>query len=124
MLDAAVHFRIAQTFTGITKVTKSDTHPLFVEAMRDLMTTGAEMASALLGVQLCASGFVINAAQELSDAVHVEGEEALQPYKDAQVAFLNAARYDLDYNPKRWQVWKKRKANKFAMQPKALRRAS
>ncbi|PWI17876.1 hypothetical protein DI272_29730 [Streptomyces sp. Act143] len=124
MLDAAAHHRLAQSYVEVVKVTKDDKHPLFMEAVRDLLASGAELASAILGVQLCAPAYVIDAAQKVADTVQGSGPDGVEPYKDAQVAFLNAARYDLDYNPKRWQLWKQRKTRKFTTQPRALERAS
>lgn len=85
-----------------------------------MMATGAEINCALQGVQLCAPYFVIRAAQNVVDAVPVLSEEGSATYQTCQVEFLNAARYDLDYNPKRWQIWKRRKSRKFAAQPPLL----
>lgn len=124
MLDAAAHHRLAQSYVDVVKVTTDDKHPLLMEALRDLMASGGELVSALLGVQLCAPTYVIDAAQKVIEAVQVSGPDGVSPYKDAQVAFLNAARYDLDYNPKRWQFWRQRKARRFTSQPKVLERAS
>ncbi|MEU8742979.1 hypothetical protein AB0C39_04950 [Streptomyces parvulus] len=114
LLDALVHHQMAGQYANIT-APRGVTDPLFVDAVNHLMTAGSELLAALAGVQLCAPGYVINTAQKAVDAAQSkEGDEGIKRYRMAQVAFLEAARYDLEYNAKRWQLWKKRKARKFA----------
>ncbi|MFD3719332.1 hypothetical protein [Streptomyces sp. NPDC058674] len=83
------------------------------------MTTGSELLCAVQGVQLCAPDYVIAAAQEMAQAI---SDRNADRYPDCFVTFLNAARYDLDYNPKRWQVWRRRKGAKFNQHPPMLTR--
>ncbi|WP_274563716.1 hypothetical protein [Streptomyces spiramyceticus] len=81
--------------------------------------SGNELLCALYGVRLCAPDYVIEVAEELGRSVpHVglgkdEFERANQTFVQAQTAFLEAARHDLDYNPKWWQPWKKWKGRTF-----------
>ena len=84
------------------------------------MTTGGELVCALQGVQLCAPAYVIKAAQDAAETTKAEDKVGQAAYQQSQVAFLNAVRHDLDYNPKRWQFWSKRKAKRFATQKAAL----
>ncbi|MFD6153546.1 hypothetical protein [Streptomyces sp. NPDC060243] len=116
MLEAAAHYQLAQTFVSATSSVSNSQHPLSVDTIRDLMTTGSELVTATLGVQLCAPEYVIDAAQKVCDALQQDEESRKGAYHHAQKAFLNAARYDLNYNPKRWEFWKKRKARRFAAQ--------
>ena len=124
LLDATVHHRLNRSYVDVIRETTDPAHLLFIEAVRDLMASGVEMSCAMAGVQLCAPAYVIAAAQAAIEAAQSDKQEGANGYKDAQVAFLNAARHDLDYNPKRWQVWKKGKARKFAAAPSALTSAS
>ncbi|WP_406152690.1 hypothetical protein OH797_19365 [Streptomyces anulatus] len=124
LLDATVHHRLNRSYADVMTETTDPKHPLFIEAVRELMASGAEMSCAMAGVQLCAPAYVIAAAQAAIDTALSDTQKGAEGYKDAQVAFLNAARHDLDYNPKRWQVWKKRKARKFTAAPPVLTRVS
>ncbi|MFJ9055774.1 hypothetical protein [Streptomyces sp. NPDC102409] len=119
LLDASAQHRLAVEFFAASQL-GGDKHPLYLESLRHMMATGSELVCAVHGVQLCAPEYVISAAQKVADAVQVRGDEAWETYRQCQVAFLNAARHDLDYNPKRWQFWKRRKAKSFAVQPPTL----
>ncbi|MFF2399127.1 hypothetical protein [Streptomyces goshikiensis] len=120
-LDAEAHHRLALGFSEALAGATDGTHPLSLEVSRDLMATGAELVCALQGVQLCAPDYVIKAAQDVVAALSARGKEGTAPYPDSVVALLNAARHDLDYNPKRWQFWKKWKGVNFTKQKPALR---
>ncbi|MGH3584705.1 MAG: hypothetical protein ACRDQ0_00110 [Pseudonocardia sp.] len=77
-----------------------------------------ELTCALDGIRLCAPDYVIKRAEELmqiwapnAEASKEEFPQVLQAATTARVAFLDAARHDLDYNPKSWHVltrWKER----------------
>jgi len=77
-----------------------------------------ELICALDGIRLCAPDYVINRAEELmhvwgpnTEASQEEFPRVLHAVTVARMAFLDAARHDLDYNPKRWHVltrWKER----------------
>lgn len=61
------------------KATTNAQQPLFIEAVRDLMASGAEMSSALVGVQLCAPEYVIAAGQAVTEAIQPDAEERTNP---------------------------------------------
>ncbi|MGW0188154.1 hypothetical protein ACWDV7_20615 [Streptomyces sp. NPDC003362] len=79
-----------------------------------------ELMCALDGVRLCAPEYVIARAEEVMKVwapnTDLDGKEftaAVQAATNARMAFLNAARHDLDYNPKWWQFLARRKEKAF-----------
>ncbi|MGW6405460.1 hypothetical protein [Streptomyces sp. NPDC055134] len=113
LLDALVHHQLAGQYAQVA-ATRDGNDPMFVDSVNHVIATAAELLSALAGVQLCAPEYVIDAAQEAVDAAQYPEGSDLAAYKRSQVAFLDAARYDLEYSPKRWQVWTRRKAQRYA----------
>lgn len=82
-----------------------------------------EMICALDGIRLCAPEYVIAKAEVVmkvwvpNTEQDAEGFAAiLQTATNARMDFLNAARHDLDYNPKRWQVLARRKERQYLKQ--------
>lgn len=85
-----------------------------------------ELICALDGVRLCAPEYVIAKAEDLmrawagnSDLDSEQFATAMQAATNARIAFLNAARHDLDYNPKWWQFLARRKERAFLKRQKA-----
>ncbi|MFF7795521.1 hypothetical protein [Streptomyces sp. NPDC007991] len=79
-----------------------------------------EMACALDGIRLCAPEYVITKAEEYmaiwspNTSVDAAGFKVLlQEATNARIAFLNAARHDLDYNPKWWQFLARRRERAY-----------
>lgn len=79
-----------------------------------------DLLCALDGVRLCAPEYVIAKAEDVMKAwmCNAEvGDEAfaatMRATVKAQAEFLNAARHDLDYNPKWWQFLARRKEKAF-----------
>ncbi|MFJ2279200.1 hypothetical protein ACIOEZ_34190 [Streptomyces sp. NPDC087866] len=78
-----------------------------------------EMLCALDGVRLCAPEYVIKKAEEVAAvwAPNTETEQQdfpalLQATTSARMAFLDVARHDLNYEPKKWNMlarWKERR---------------
>jgi hypothetical protein len=78
-----------------------------------MMQAQVELHAAFMGIHLCAPAPVREAAQKVMDGLP-RFEDRLDDYisvfadhTEAQVEFLYAARHDLAYNPKPWQLLRK-----------------
>lgn len=78
-----------------------------------MMQAQVELHAAFMGIHLCAPAPVREAAQKVMDGLP-RFEDRLDDYisvfadhTEAQVEFLDAARHDLAYNPKPWQLLRK-----------------
>ncbi|MFB7634658.1 hypothetical protein ACFC0M_27425 [Streptomyces sp. NPDC056149] len=102
------------------------------EAWRNYTQAQHEVHAALLGIRLCAPTSVLAAAENLVRAVPryyqpgtsvTLGEDdfltAHDECAEVKAAFLEAARHDLAYNPRPWQLlrkWRERKYREQAAQ--------
>lgn len=106
------------------------------EAWRNYGLAQHEVHAALLGMRLCAPVPVLAAAEDLVAAVPrfyqtgtrvtLTEEEFLAAHDDcteAKAAYLEAARHDLAYNPRFWQLLRKWRERKHREQM-ALQRAA
>ncbi|MFJ2922859.1 hypothetical protein [Streptomyces sp. NPDC087307] len=85
-----------------------------------LLDAQAEMNCAMAGVRLCGSVYVIAAAEAVVKALpdpkdddDVFEARSAEFLGRATYTFLNAARRDLAYTPRWWQLLRKRKERKF-----------
>ncbi len=84
-----------------------------------LTELGSELVCALYGLRLCAPPQVLDTAENVGKKVpsmslpKEELAEAMDAYVQAQIAFVAAAREDLAYNPKKWQLLRKRKERAY-----------
>lgn len=98
-------------------------------AWRQYTQAQIEVHAALLGVRLCAPSPVLATAEELVDSIpriyhtgthHTVPEQEYLAAHDqrttAQGTFLEAARRDLDYHPRPWQLLRKRREHKYREQ--------
>lgn len=99
------------------------------EAWRNYTQAQHEVHAALLGIRLCAPAPVLASAENLVEAVprfYQPGTRVTLPEDDfltahdecaeAKAAFLEAARHDLAYNPRPWQLLRKRRERKYREQ--------
>lgn len=83
---------------------------LFSDASARVAAASSEALAAVRNVQLCAPAYVIAAAEDAVEAARTSDSDACNK---AQARFLESARHDLDYNPKRWNLLARRKEKKF-----------
>ncbi|TJZ55865.1 hypothetical protein FCH28_11290 [Streptomyces piniterrae] len=84
-----------------------------------MMQAQVELHAALMGIELCAPAPVREAAQKVIGALHRFEDRpddyigVLTEHTEAQVEFLHAARHDLAYNPKFWQLLRKLRERRY-----------
>jgi hypothetical protein len=123
-LDAAI--RRMRTLMRVHDVLFSEeiTPPaqLSLDLHAQWVATDDDFLCALTGIRLCGAPYVIEAAERLfqilealpargdghDDAYDDEAyQRSLQDFRKAQWVFLEAARHDLAYNPRWWQLLRK-----------------
>ncbi|MCX5097589.1 hypothetical protein OOK36_55125 [Streptomyces sp. NBC_00365] len=103
------------------------------EAWRRYAEARSDLHAALLGMRLCAPAPVLSAAEDLMDSIprsHDRDTDDLVPEEDfvdahnrcgvAKAAFLEAARRDLAYDPRPWQLLRKRRERKHREQSELI----
>ncbi|MGW6910267.1 hypothetical protein [Streptomyces sp. NPDC054940] len=122
-LDATTHVGLnAAWFHGMNHEGGKSAETYLLDLLPRLTQSGNELACALHGIRLCAPDYVIEAAEAAGEAVpHLalrkpEFDEANNAFVAAQAAFLEAARHDLDYEPKWYSVMAKRREHRFRKQ--------
>ncbi|MGP3691119.1 hypothetical protein ACTVZO_41710 [Streptomyces sp. IBSNAI002] len=139
-LDAVVHAsdaqilyyyrrRDAEAVRGIRPRLRLRRIHLREVAWRQYTQAQIEVHAALLGIRLCAPAPVLTAAEDLVASIprfyrpgtrHTLPEQEYLTAHDqctaAQAVFLEAARRDLDYHPRPWQLLRKRRERKYREQ--------
>ncbi|MFD5265719.1 hypothetical protein [Streptomyces sp. NPDC058335] len=119
-LDATTQVGLNATwFHGIKNDGGKSAEPFLLDLLPRLTQSGNELACAVQGVRLCAPAFVIEAAEAVAEAIpdlaldKQDFGKANKEFVRTQAAFLEAARHDLDYDPKWYSMLAKRRESLF-----------
>ncbi|MEV6400817.1 hypothetical protein AB0M39_39600 [Streptomyces sp. NPDC051907] len=118
-IEAAARFGLNAAWAASAREQPKSEEPFFKVVLPALRASGNELVCALFELRLCAPVYVIGAAEKLAAAASALGgtgeefKQANAAYGQAENAFLEVARHDLNYHPKWWQPWRRQKEKTF-----------
>ncbi|MEV8101048.1 hypothetical protein [Streptomyces sp. NPDC088135] len=123
-LDAATHGTLPSHWIRRLNNT-SGTEGLTNHLLATQTEATTELICALDGIRLCAPDYVIAKAEDLmrvwapnTEATQEEFPQILQATTNARMAFLDVARHDLNYEPKKWHLLARWKESRYLKKAK------